>query len=234
MQVSEKSISVRSRKKIWLAVPGLIFYIIGDYLLGFNSIGTSSDPDALYGLMWNVVPDWRYALSGIFAFAGVPLFAIAAVELMQVLETDYHLRDGMAYKTFRVGLWAGIMYFTLVHIGMCMMAVVFNAGMSATGDQNTSIQMAVRVAESAAIPIFGSFAVVDFCTSIGWIIMVLKGQIPVKRIAVICNPIIMALIGQLVGLIPLPFSGIDSGFESLGWLTMFAVCAARLLKGKTD
>lgn len=219
-----------SKSKLQLAFPALAMFIIGDYLLGVNSIGTTTDPDAPYGLVWNVVPDWRYALSGILAFLAIPLFAVAAVELMRILENEYHMKKRRLYRTFRVGLWTAMFYFALIHIGMCMLPVVYNAGMAATGDEAASIQMAVRVAISAAVPIFGGFAVVDFCTTIGWIGMVCKGLIPVKKAAVICNPLVMALIGQIIGLIPFPFEGIDSGFESFGWLTMFAVCAARLPK----
>ena len=47
----------------------MVLAIVGDYLLGFGTIGTSSDPDAYMGVDgWNVVPDWRYAVSSILGF----------------------------------------------------------------------------------------------------------------------------------------------------------------------
>ena len=61
----------------------------------------------------------------------------------------------------------------------------------------------------------------------------LKGKLPLKKIAIICNPVIMVLVGQLMNAIKV---GVDSGFESLGWLLIYLVCAMKLagIEGKED
>jgi len=59
--------------------------------------------------------------------------------------------------------------------------------------------------------------------------MVIKGMLPVKKIALICNPVFIALLGQLLNLIA---EGLDSGSESLGWLLMYLVCALKLVNEK--
>lgn len=51
-----------------------------------------------------------------------------------------------------------------------------------------------------------------------------------KKIALICNPLVIALLGNLANLIA---DGLDSGFESLGWLLMYLVCAFALVKRMT-
>jgi hypothetical protein len=72
-----------------------------------------------------------------------------------------------------------------------------------------------------------SFIVCDGFATVAWIGMLLKRLLPVNRLAVICNPVIIALLGQLMNLIR---EGMDSGFESLGWLLMYLVCALKLVK----
>ena len=60
--------------------------------------------------------------------------------------------------------------------------------------------------------------------------MVLKGMLPLNKAVIICNPLIMALLGQLMNYIA---EGLDSGFESFGWLTLYLVCAMKLV-GKEE
>lgn len=217
-----------SRRRILLGAWAMVLAIIGDYLLGAGTIGTSADPDAYMGIAWNVAPDWRYALSSLLGFASAALFAAGAVELLRVMERKYGLGDSRLYRLFKIANWGGILYFAFMHIGICMLPVVFNAGMAATGDIPTAAAMAVRVAKSIAVPMGIAFVVCDIFATVGWIGMVVRGMLPVKKLALICNPLVMALIGQLLNLVPFLYEGVDSGFESLGWLLMYAVCAARL------
>ena len=55
-------------------------------------------------------------------------------------------------------------------------------------------------------------------------------MLPVKKIALVCNPVFIALLGQLMNLV---MEGLDSGFESFGWLLMYLVCAMKLV-GKEE
>ena len=78
--------NLTSRQKIMLGVYAMILAMAGDYLLGFGTFSTSSSPDAYMGLTFHVVPDWRYAVSSVLGFICAALFAVAAVELMHVME----------------------------------------------------------------------------------------------------------------------------------------------------
>ena len=219
-----------SRQRILLGCAAMVLAIVGDYLLGYGTIGASSAPDAYLGISWSVAPDWRYAVSSVLGFVCAALFAYAAVELMRVMERKYRLGDARLYRLFRIANWGGILYFAFIHIGICMLPVVFNAGMAATGDIPTSAEMMFRVLRSIAVPLALGFIVCDGFVTAAWIGMVVKGMLPVKRIALICNPIVIALLGQLMNLIG---NGLDSGFESLGWGLMYLVCAMRLV-GKEE
>ena len=55
-----------------------------------------------------------------------------------------------------------------------------------------------------------------------WIAIILKSVLPLKKRWAMAAPLIVAGIGFLLELIlPLPFNGFASGFESLGWIVMF-------------
>ena len=216
-----------SKKRILFGCYAMVLAIIGDYLLGYGTLGTTSDPDAYMGIIWNVAPDWRYAVSSVLGFICAAMFAYAATELLRVIEEKYDVASSNFYGLFKIANWSGILYFAFIHIGICMLPVVFNAGMEATGDIPTSAAMAIRVAKSIIVPLGAGFFFCDLLVTIGWIGMVLKGQIPVKKIFFICCPIFGMLFGQLLNLIA---EGLDSGTESFGWLVMYLVCAICLTK----
>ena len=220
---------MKSKHRILFGCYAMILSIIGDYLLGYGTLGTSSDPDAYMGISWNVAPDWRYALSSILGFLCAAMFAYAATELLKVMENGYNLQDSKLYKMFKIANWGGILYFAFIHIGICILPVVFNAGMEATGDIPTAATMTIRVLKSELIPLLAGFVVCDVLVTIGWVGMVIKGMLPVKKIFFLCCPVFGVLFGQLLNLIS---EGLDSGTESFGWLVMYLVCALCLADKK--
>jgi len=204
----------------------MILAMIGDYLLGFGTLSFSDSPDAYMGMTANVVPDWRYASSSVLGFICAALFAVAAIELMKVMEKKYGLAESKLYKLFKIANWGGILYFAFIHIGICMLLVVFNAGMEATGSLQASMDMVLRVLKSIAVPMGLGFLICDVFVSLGWIGLVVNGRLPVKKSALICNPVVISLFGQLMNYVA---EGLDSGFESFGWLLMYLVCALKLV-----
>ena len=218
--------NMTSRQKILLGCLAMVLAMVGDYLLGFGTFSVTSDPGLPLGIAGNVVPDWRYAASSCLGFLCVPFFAVAVLELLQVMEQKYGLREQKLYRLFRIANWGGILYFAFIHIGICMLPVVYNAGMEATGDAAVSVRMMLRVLNSIAIPMVVGFIVCDLFVTVAWIGMVVKGMLPLKKLALICNPLIVALLGQLMNLIR---EGLDSGFESFGWLLLYLVCAMKLV-----
>lgn len=219
-----------TRQRILMGCASMAMAMIGDYLLGYGTIEMTSAPGAYMGLAWNVVPDWRYSVSSILGFGCAALFAIAAVTLMRVMEGKYALGESRLYRLFKIANWGGILYFAFIHIAICMLPVVFNAGMEATGDIPSSANMALRVAKSIAVPLVLGFIVCDGFVTVAWIGMVVRGMLPLKKAALIFNPIMIALIGQLMNDV---HHGLDSGFESLGWGLMYLVCAMKLV-GKQE
>ena len=218
--------ALTSRQKILLGSLAMLLAIIGDFLLGFGTFSMTNDSGAAMGIAANVVPDWRYALSSLLGFLCVPLFAVAALELFRVMEGKYGLGASRLYRLFKIANWSGILYFAFIHIGICMLPVVYNAGMEATSDSAASVAMMLRVLKSIAVPLVLGFLACDGLVAVGWIGMVVRGILPMSRLALICTPAITMLLGQLLNLIA---EGLDSGSESLGWLLMYLICAMKLI-----
>lgn len=216
-----------SKQKILMGCVSMILAIIGDYLLGFGTFNVSTAPDAYRGIQWNVIADWRLAVSSILGFVCAPVFYVAVVEVLRVMTEKYNLGESFLFKLFKYANWAGVFYFVFIHICICMLVVVFNAGMGVTGDVVISVDMMIRVLKSIAIPLLAGYIICDLGVTVAWIGMVLKGMIPVKKILLICNPLIIAILGNVANYLA---DGLDSGFESLGWLLMYLVCAVSLTK----
>lgn len=216
-----------SKQKILMGCVSMILAIIGDYLLGFGTFNVSTAQDAYRGIQWNVIADWRLAVSSILGFVCAPVFYVAVVEVLKVMTEKYNLGESFLFKLFKYANWAGVFYFAFIHICICMLVVVFNAGMGVTGDVVSSVDMMIRVLKSIAIPLLAGYIICDLGVTVAWIGMVLKGMIPVKKILLICNPLIIAILGNVANYLA---DGLDSGFESLGWLLMYLVCAVSLTK----
>ena len=220
-----------SKQKILMGCVAMILAIIGDYLLGFDTFNESTAQDAYLGIQWNVIADWRLASSSILGFVCAPFFYVAVVEVLKVMTEKFDLGDSVLFKLFKYANWAGVFYFAFIHICICMLVVVFNAGMGETGDVVSSVDMMLRVLKSIAIPLLAGYIICDLGVTIAWIGMVLKGLIPVKKILLICNPIFIAIVGNFANYLA---NGLDSGFESLGWLLMYLVCAVFLTKDNEE
>ena len=90
-----------SRQKILFGVYAMLLAIVGDYLLGFGTFSFSDSPDAYMGMTANVVPDWRYAVSSVLGFICAALFAVAATELMTVMEKKYGLKKANCISSLK-------------------------------------------------------------------------------------------------------------------------------------
>lgn len=150
---------------------------------------------------------------------------------MRVMEDEYGLGESKLYKLFKIANWCGILYFAFIHIGICMLPVVFNAGMEATGNVSASAGMMIRVLKSIAVPMVLGFILCDAFVTVAWIGMIVTGKLPLKKIYLIFNPLVITLLGNLLNLIA---EGLDSGTESLGWLLMYLVCALKLTEEKAE
>ena len=59
-----------------------------------------------------------------------------------------------------------------------------------------------------------------------FVVLIVRKILPVSKWWILADPLIMAGIGTVLELIPLLFNGLNSGFETLGWMLMF-VCGIK-------
>ena len=72
------------------------------------------------------------------------------------------------------------------------------------------------------VPYWVTFFSFELSILIGWIALIWRGTFALKKTWILASPLIVAGIGYLLEiLIPWPFKGFVSGFESFGWMVMF-------------
>lgn len=214
------------RKRMLYIIPGMICAIIGDYCMGIEP----ADSYAVSGMISSgflTISDWRIAVSNIGGMIGAVFYAIAALAFVEFLKS---LRAGMKNKVDRIilsvymaGLILGCTAFMYFHIACGTLIHNYNVIYSAAGgNTELAVEMWNRSYMVQSVTYWGAFIAFGVAVSGGWIVLILKGILPLKKTWVLAAPLLIAGIGFLLeALLPLPFNGFASGFESFGWIVMF-------------
>lgn len=234
---ARKESMMTSKQKINLAVPAFLLAMTGDYLIGIEPWDT--EPLGMIADMgWLTISDWRIAMSGIFGAMCVPLYFVAAKELLHLLDAynpkGFDTGKDWFLRLFRIGNYAGIFAFIFIHIACGLLILQFNAVYEVIGNADMAMEIDMRIFMAEAMPFFVYFVVADLFVTVGWIGLVMKKALPVSKAWFLATPLTIALFGQLLGLVKLGFKGIDSGFESLGWLLMFVAASTCAHRMETD
>ena len=173
---------------------------------------------------------------------GTVFYAIAALSFIEYLK--YKLSqcsdkwDRRFLKLYIAGLIWGCMVFIYFHLACGTLIHNYNVIYEAAqGDTARAVAAWNRSYAVQAFSYWVSFVVLGIASTGGWIALVLKGILPLKKIWVLAAPLLVAGIGFLLEMIlPLPFNGFASGFESLGWIMMFlgGIRAIRNDEGEID
>lgn len=213
------------KRMLWI-IPGLILAIIGDYCMGLEP-KDSTAVSFMISSGWLTIADWRIALSNIGGLIGTFFYAIAAVSFIDYLKVKLsRCSDKWGRRFLRLyiaGLYWGCMVFIYFHLACGTLIHNYNVIYDAVqGDTARAVAAWKRSYAVQAVPYWVSFVVLGIASSGGWIALVLKGVLPLKKIWVLAAPLLIAGIGFLLEwILPLPFNGLSAGFESLGWIVMF-------------
>ena len=216
----------RTVSRMLLIIPGMMLAIIGDYCMGLEP----ADSTAISGMIssgWLTIADWRITVSNIGGMIGTALYTVAAFAFLRYLQTKLSecsdKRDRFFLKTYMVGLIWGIMVFMYFHLACGTLIHNFNVIYDAAGgNTELAVKMWNRTYRSQFVTYWVSFIVLGITSSGGWIAVVLRGILPLKRTWALAAPLLIACLGFIVEwLLPLPFNGLSSGFESFGWIIMF-------------
>ena len=209
-----------------LIIPGMILAIIGDYCMGLEP----ADSYAISGMIssgWLTIADLRIAVSNIGGMVGTALYTVAALAFLHYLQVKLSECSGkwdkIFLKTYMAGLVWGIMVFMYFHLACGTLIHNYNVIYDAAGgNTELAVRMWNRTYSVQFVTFWVSFVVLGLTSTGGWIAVVLKGVLPLKKAWALAAPLIIACIGFLLEwLLPLPFNGLSSGFESFGWIVMF-------------
>ena len=212
-------------KKMKLVIPAMILCLIGDYCIGIEP-SDSIKIGAIASSGWNTISDLRIAISNICGMIGTLLYAISAVAFMKWLSkanrNNQSKWDNRSLKLFYFSLCIGCVSFLYIHIACGGLIQHYNVLYELSGQTAEAAEAALlRMFRVEAIPFTVTLVLFDVLVSISWIGLVLRKVIDLPKIWIIAAPLLTALIGQILELIPLPFNGIGSGFETLGWMLIF-------------
>ncbi|MBR1758495.1 MAG: hypothetical protein IJ744_07200 [Lachnospiraceae bacterium] len=216
----------RIRRWMLLVIPGMILAIIGDYCMGIEP----ADSVPISGMIssgWLTISDLRITVSNIGGMIGTALYTVAALAFIRYLQ--YKLmqcndKKGKLYLiTYIAGLIWGIMVFMYFHLACGTLIHNFSVIYDATGgNTDLAVEMWNRTYSVQFVTYWVSFIVLGIASTGGWIAIISGGVLPLKKIWVLAAPLVIACIGFLLEwLLPLPISGLSSGFESFGWIVMF-------------
>ncbi len=214
-----------AKRMLWI-IPGMILAIIGDYCMGIEP-KDSAGVSFMISSGWLTIADWRIALSNIGGLVGTAFYTIAALSFIEYLKyklSQYSDKWGRRFlKLYIAGLIWGSMVFIYFHLACGTLIHNYNVIYEAAqGDTARAVAAWNRSYAVQAVPYWIAFVVLGIASTGGWIAVVLKGALPLKKVWAMAAPLLIAGIGFLLELIlPLPFNGFSSGFESFGWIIMF-------------
>ena len=204
-------------KNMKLVIPAMILCLIGDYCIGIEP-SYSMKTGVIASSGWNTISDLRIAISNICGMIGTLLYAIGAVAFMKWLsdanKNNQNKWDKRFLKLFYFSLCIGCISFLYIHIACGGLIQHYNILYELSGQNAEAAEAALlRMIRVEAVPFTVTLVLFDVLVSVSWI--------DLPKIWIIAAPLLTALIGQILELIPLPFKGICSGFETLGWMLVF-------------
>ncbi len=217
-----------------MVIPAMVLCMIGDYCIGAEPKG--SEVIGIMSTGWLTISDLRIGISNLFGAIGSVMYAIGALEFISFLlyraKSLTSRADRTWVKLYTTGLGLGCVSFMYFHISCGELIHHFNVLYDVTGGDTAVMDGAwKRLFMTEAIPYVVFFAAFDLMTTVAWAALIAKRIIPVSKWWILAAPLITAGIGTALDFLPLPFSGMNSGFESMGWMLMF-VCGIRYIKSE--
>ena len=213
------------RRMLWI-IPGMLPAMVGDYCMGIEP----KDSAAISGMIssgWLTIADWRIAVSNIGGLLGTVFYTLAALPFAAFLKTLLPGCRGKwerrLLKLYIAGLILGVMCFLYFHLECGTLIQNFNLlHEAAGGDTALAVALWDRSYSVQIVPYWATFFSFELAILIGWVALILRGTFALRKAWILAAPLVVAGIGYILELlIPWPFNGFVSGFESFGWIVMF-------------
>ena len=213
------------KQMLWI-IPGMLLAMVGDYCMGVEP-KDSHAVSLLISTGWLTIADWRIAVSNIGGLIGTVCYTLAALPFARFLRAYLPAcrskADRRLVKLYIAGLILGVMSFLYFHIACGTLIHTYNVLYEAYGgDAALTEAMWRRSYLVQIVPYWATFIAFELAVLVGWIALIARGTFALKKAWILAAPLIVAGVGFLLEyLIPWPFNGFASGFESFGWMLMF-------------
>ena len=125
-------------------------------------------------------------------------------------------------KGFRVGTVAGVISLLFIHPLCVNLPMIFKT-VAPYMDPVKAAELTNSIMMLNIIPLIVYFIATDIVLSAVMLVLVWKKTLPVNRLALLCNPIVTAVLGTVLAMLPWPFSLIDAVSEPCGHLLILVV-----------
>lgn len=221
--MNTKAIQTR-RRNLLLGAAASVMFMIGDWLWKAQGPGATAETLGMFiDAAWLDMGMWRFVVSNILAAAAVPLYYIGFMEMYRIIRDHVRdKRDEALAKWFRVGVLAGTISFVFIHTLCLSLPIIFKQA-AAYLDVTKAAEIADRVMVLNIVPMIAYFLAADGVLCVVMVMLVWRRTLPVGRAAVLCNPVVTAVLGNVFALLPWPISQLDPASESLGHLLIMVV-----------
>lgn len=212
-------------RNMLLVIPGMVLCMIGDYCIGIEP-ADSKEIGVLASSGWLTISDLRIAISNIGGLIGTIFYCVGAHSFMKWLimrnRDNKNKWDQRFLKLYYFSLCVGCASFIYFHLACGGLIQHYNVLYEVSGNQADVADAALmRMFLVEAVPFLSLLVLFDGLATVAWIGLVVRKVIKLPTVWIVAAPLLMALVGQILEFLPLPFQGIGSGFESLGWMLMF-------------
>lgn len=225
----------KRRRNIILGIIAGILFMIGDLLWEFHCPGVTKNIDGMFiDTSWTEFGQWRFPASVIAAAVAMPLYYLGFMEMPEIIiEHARNDFDRKLAKWFKAAVVFAMIFFLFIHAALVISGTLYNEVFAVTGDAAASAQVCNNMLVAQAVPLIAGYILSDGIYVVVMIILAFRKVLPVNPILVFfSNPLITAVVGNILNLCPWPFKEIEPASESFGHVMMMVVALVVIYKDR--
>lgn len=214
----------KRKRNLWLGVIAAVLMMAGDLLWQMRGAGAvNTTLGAFADKAWLDMSTWRFVVSNLLFAAAVPLYYIGFTEMYKlILDHVRDKADRVFAKLFRVGMLAGTMAFIFIHT-LCLNMPLIMQGIAPYVAVEKAAEITNNIMMLNIVPMVLYFLAADGVMTVAMCALVWRKTLPVNRVALLCNPLFAAVIGNILGMLPWPMSQLTYMGEASGHLLIMIV-----------
>ena len=214
----------KRKRNLILGAVAAVLMMIGDILWQARGAGAvNTTLGAFADKAWLDMSAWRFIVSDILFAAAVPLYYIGFTEMYHLIrEHARNKTDRIFAMLFRVGMLAGTMAFIFIHV-LCVNMPLIMREIAPYMTVEKAAEITNNIMMLNIVPMVLYFIATDVVLTVSMMAIVWRKSLPVNRLALLCNPICAAVIGNVLGMLPWPMNQISYAGEACGHLLIMIV-----------